>query len=124
MRTTQEKIYFFERCFHEIASEIERRSFRTDEHPPLIDLMINIQSEIKRLKHIKKYHEKQWPVMRSIYRKKGYSCATQKTLLTWPRCDYRQAFAKKQNDTQSFSVSASAHSCVNPSPEIFMSHAT
>jgi hypothetical protein len=59
MRTTQEKIYFFERCFHEIASEIERRSFRTDEHPPLIDLMINIQSEIQRLKHIKKYHEKQ-----------------------------------------------------------------
>lgn len=58
MRTTQEKIYFFERCIHEIASEIERRSFRADKHPPLIHLMLNIQSQIQQLNHAKKRHEK------------------------------------------------------------------
>ncbi len=58
MRTTQEKIYFFERCIHEIVSEIERRSFRFDDYPPLIELVIEIQNQIQRLKRIKKYHEK------------------------------------------------------------------
>lgn len=59
MRTTQEKIYFFERCLHQIASEIERRNFRFDDHPPLIELMIEIQNQIERLKRVKKYQERQ-----------------------------------------------------------------